>query len=209
MRFSFRPQNNALYEFFTSAARNLNAGTQVLTELTVPDYDTASISERLVKIEHENDELTHRLYNTINSTFITPFDREDMYRLGARLDDVIDHIEAAATLIHLYGLTGDGGLPEEMHTQIEVLVQLGELTAGAFNTFAAKGQNMQPYLIETNRLENEGDRAHRMLLVRLFGGGYKALMVLKLKEVGEELEEATDAFEQVANTIESIIVKES
>lgn len=209
MRFPFRrPQNNDLYDFFTRAARNLDRGATVLAELCGPDPDPVSISERMVAIEHDNDELTHTLYNTLNASFITPFDREDMYRLGSRLDDVIDHMEAAATLIHLYELKRADNPPEEMYSQIRVLAELGTLTHQAFDIFAAKG-DLQPYWVEANRLENEGDRLYRLLLVRLFGGDYDALTVLKFKEVGDELEQAADAFEQVANTIEAIMVKES
>lgn len=208
MRFRFRPQDGTLYEFFTQAARNIDSAASVLGELARPGADPLAISQRLVEIEHENDELTHRLYNKINSTFITPFDRDDMYRLGSKLDDVLDHIEAAATLVHLCDLFGSAELPQEMREQIDVLSRLGPVAVDAFDTFAAK-RNIRPYLVETNRLENEGDQAYRLLVRRLFSGEYDALTVLKLKEVGDELEEATDAFEQVADTVESITVKES
>lgn len=209
MRFPFRrPQNNNLYDFFTKASSNLDEGATVLALLGGDDPDPASISEQMVRIEHANDELTHNLYNTLNSSFITPFDREDMYRLGSRLDDVIDHMEAAATLVHLYGLKRADNPPEEMYAQIRVLADLGTLTKNSFDIFAAKG-DLQPYWVEANRLENEGDRLYRLLLVRLFGGEYDALTVLKFKEVADELERAADAFEQVANTVEAIMVKES
>lgn len=208
MRLRFRPDDNAIYEFFTQAARNLDRGATVLAELVQPDADPRSVSERLVEIEHDNDELTHRLYNKINTTFVAPFDREDMYRLGSRLDDVIDHIETVGTLAHLYELFRSAPLPQEMIDQIEVLTKLAPVTVEAFESLPHK-HDLRPYWVEANRLENEGDRVYRMLLVRLFSGDYDALTVLKMKEIGDELEEAADAFEQVANTVEAIIVKES
>ncbi|MGH2603376.1 MAG: DUF47 domain-containing protein, partial [Dehalococcoidia bacterium] len=147
-------------------------------------------------------------YNRINSTFITPFDREDIYRLGSNLDDVMDHIEAVGNLVYLYGLSELPALPREMTDLVDVLNQQAKLTADAMPRLKSM-KNLQDYWIEINRLENEGDRAYRMLLVRLFSGEYDALTVLKLKEVADELEAAADAFEHVANTVETIAVKES
>ena len=208
MRFSLRPSENSFYEFFSRAAQNLVTGAALLTELIEPDADVQAVSERLGEVEHDNDEITHELYNRINSTFITPFDREDIYRLGSLLDDVMDHIEAAGNLVYLYGLSELPALPREMANLVEVLNQQAKLTADAMPRLKSL-KNLQEYWIEINRLENDGDRAYRMLLVRLFSGEYDPLTVLKLKEVADELEAAADAFEHVANTVETIAVKES
>jgi len=166
VKFSLRPQDNAFYDFFSRAAQNLVRGTEMLSELALPGVDVQSVSERLGEVEHDSDSITHELYTKINSTFITPFDREDIYDLGSGL--------TAAAMPRLKGMKG-----------------------------------LKEYWVEINRLENEGDRAYRMLLVRLFSGEYDALTVLKMKEVADELEKACDAFEHVANTIETISVKES
>src|SRR5213078_5393399 len=96
-------------------------GTELLTELALPGADVQSISERLVEVEHDSDAITHELYNKINTSFITPFDREDIYRLGSLLDDVMDHIEAVGSLVYLYGLSKLPALPREMVELIEVL----------------------------------------------------------------------------------------
>ncbi len=208
MRFSLRPSENSFYEFFSRAAQNLVRGAELLTELIEPEADVQSVSERLQEVEHDNDEITHELYNRINSTFVTPFDREDIYRLGSNLDDVMDHIEAVGNLVYLYGLSELPALPREMADLVEVLDQQAKLTADAMPRLKSL-KNLSEYWIEINRLENEGDRAYRMLLVRLFSGEYDALTVLKLKEVADELEAAADAFEHVANTVETIAVKES
>jgi uncharacterized protein len=208
VRFSLRPTEGVFYEYFTRAAQNLVRGTELLTELALPGADVQSVSERLIEVEHDSDTITHEIYNKINSTFVTPFDREDIYRLGSQLDDVMDHLEAVGSLIYLYGLTQLPALPREMHELVDVLDQQAKLTADAMPRLKSM-KDLKDYWVECNRLENEGDRAYRMLLVRLFSGEYDALTVLKMKEVADELEAACDAFEHVANTVETIAVKES
>jgi uncharacterized protein len=208
VRFKLRPSDDTFYEYFSKAAANLVRGTELLTELALPDADVQAVSERLVEVEHDSDAITHRLYQKINSTFVTPFDREDIYRLGSNLDDVMDHLEAVGSLLYLYGLTKLPTLPREVHEMVNVLDQQAKLTASAMPRLKTM-KNLSEYWVECNRLENEGDRGYRMLLVRLFSGEYDALTVLKMKEVADELEAACDAFEHVANTVETIAVKES
>ena len=208
MKFSFRPTDGVFYELFSRAADNHVRGTELLQELALPGVDVQSVSERLTEVEHDSDQLTHELYQKINSTFVTPFDREDIYRLGSLLDDVMDHLEAVGNLLYLYGLTKLPALPREMHELVNVLDQQAKLTADAMPRLRSM-KDLEDYWIECNRLENEGDRSYRMLLVRLFSGEYDALTVLKMKEVADELEAACDAFEHVANTVETIAVKES
>jgi predicted phosphate transport protein (TIGR00153 family) len=208
VRFKLRPSDDTFFSYFSRAAENLVVGTALLSELVLPDADVQSVSERLVEVEHDSDAITHELYQKINSSFITPFDREDIYRLGSGLDDVMDHLEAVGSLMYLYGLTQMPALPREMHELVDVLDRQAKLTAEAMPRL--KGMTgLQEYWVECNRLENEGDRVYRMLLVRLFSGEYDALTVLKMKEVVDELEQACDAFERVANTVETIAVKES
>jgi predicted phosphate transport protein (TIGR00153 family) len=208
VRFKLRPSDDTFYEYFSKAAANLVRGTELLTELALPGADVPSISERLVEVEHDSDAITHELYNKINTSFITPFDREDIYRLGSLLDDVMDHLEAVGSLLYLYGLTKLPALPRELHEIVRVLDQQAKLTATAMPRLKTM-KDLKEYWVECNRLENDGDRAYRMLLVRLFSGEYDALTVLKMKEVADELEAACDAFEHVANTVETIAVKES
>jgi predicted phosphate transport protein (TIGR00153 family) len=208
VRIKIRPSDDSFYDFFSRAAQNLVKGTGLLSELALPGADVMAIGERLVEVEHDSDSITHELYNKINSSFITPFDREDIYRLGSGLDDVMDHLEAIGTFVYLYGLSSLPALPREMVEIIDVLDQQAKVTADAMPRLKSM-RELQEYWVECNRLENEGDRAYRMLLVRLFSGEYDALTVLKMKEVADELEAACDAFEHVANTVETIAVKES
>src|SRR5919107_5230354 len=114
-------------------------------------------------------------------------------------------MEEAVDLVNLYEVER---LPKELANQVEVIQRCAELTADAMPKLKAM-KGLEEYWIEINRLENAGDRAYRMLLVRLFSGEYDALTVLKMKEVADELEAACDAFEHVANTVETITVKES
>ncbi|NUS72162.1 MAG: DUF47 domain-containing protein [Corynebacteriales bacterium] len=208
MRISLRPTEDAFFGFFSQAAQNLVAAADVLAELGQPNANHQSISERLVDLEHSSDEITHELIRKLNSSFITPFDREDIYRLGGGLDDVMDHIEAAGTLVYLYGLTSLPAIPREANEMLETIQACARSTAEAMPRLKDR-KGLEEFWIEVNRLENQGDRAYRMLLVRLYSGEYDALTVLKLKEVVDELERAIDAFEAVANTVETIVVKES
>jgi predicted phosphate transport protein (TIGR00153 family) len=136
---------------------------------------------------------------------VTPFDREDIFQLASSLDDVMDHLDAAADFVVLYGL---GDLPPEVTDQVAVLQRAAEVTADAMPRL--RGVNgLEEYWIEINRLENEADQIYRKLLAKLFDGERDALTVLKLKDVIEELEAAADAFEKVAHTVETVAVKES
>lgn len=208
VRFKLRPSDKKFYDFFTRAAANLVKGTDLLTELAVPGVDVQSVSERLIEVEHDSDAITHELFNRINTTFVTPFDREDIYRLGSQLDDVMDHLEAVGSLLYLYGLTSLPALPREMHEMVDVLDRQAKLTVDGMDRLRTM-RDLKQYWVDCNQLENEGDRAYRMLLVRLFSGEYDALTVLKMKEVADELEAACDAFEHIAHTVETIAVKES
>jgi predicted phosphate transport protein (TIGR00153 family) len=208
MRFSLRPKDTSFYDLFDAAAANLLAGTDLLTELAAPGAEVESLSERLAKIEHDSDALTHDLYNRLNSVFVTPFDREDIYALGSGLDDVMDHIEAVGSLLYLYGLTTLPVLPSEMQQQITILGQQAQLAVESLPRLRSM-KDLSAYWTECDRLEYSGDKVYRMLLVRLFSGEYDALTVMKLKEVADELEGACDAFEHVSHIVQTIAVKES
>jgi predicted phosphate transport protein (TIGR00153 family) len=200
------PRNNAFYEMFATSGQNLVVGASLLKEMLGAEMpDRKAIAERMRKAEHDGDEATHAIMRELNGSFITPFDREDIYRLASSLDDVMDAMEAAVDLVVLYQIEE---LPPEIADQIEVLERAAELTAEAMPRLRSM-KDLSEYWIELNRLENQADQVYRRLLARLFGGDYDALTVMKLKEVVDQLEGAADAFEHVANTIETIAVKES
>lgn len=205
MRIRIRPTENVFYDLFTESATRLVGGAQLLAAMLDDDSDRAVIAEKMREAEHESDEITHAIVRRVNSTFVTPFDREDIYRLAGTLDDVMDFMEEAVDLIGLYEI---GVLPSEIATQVEVLQRAAELTAEAMPRLRTM-KDLEEYWIEINRLENQGDRSYRRIVAKLFSGKYKALEVLKLKDVVDALEHAIDALETVANTVEQIAVKES
>ena len=205
MRFRLRPRENSFYNYFNRAAENLVVGTESLAKMVAAGADRAALADRLSETEHDSDEVTHAVYQLLNSTFVTPLDREDIYRLGATLDDVMDALEAAGGLIAIYGLDD---LPEEVTEIVGILSAAARVTADSMPRLQGM-RDLEEYWIEVNRLENEADDVYRRLLGKLFAGGYDTLTVLKLKEVADTLEDAADAFEHVANAVETITVKES
>ncbi|PRY00791.1 DUF47 domain-containing protein [Allonocardiopsis opalescens] len=205
MRLRLTPREDSFYELFSDSANNLVTASRLLSELISDDSEREAIAEKLRVCEHVGDEHTHVIMRRLNETFITPFDREDIYRLAGTLDDVMDAMEAAADLVVLYQIKQ---LPRDVVQQVAVLERAAEITAEAMPRLRSM-RDLTEYWIEINRLENQADQIYRRLLAHLFSGEYDSLSVLKLKDVIEQLEEAADAFERVANTIESIAVKES
>ena len=205
MRLRLTPREDGFYDLFADSANNIVTGAQLLVELISDGTDREAIAEKMRACEHAGDECTHAIMHRLNESFITPFDREDIYDLASRLDDVMDYMEEAAELVVLYKIQT---LPPDVVRQVEILERAAELTAEAMPRLKAM-RELNEYWIEINRLENQGDRVYRKLLAHLFGGEYEPLEVMKLKEVIDRLEDAADAFEQVANTVETIAVKES
>jgi predicted phosphate transport protein (TIGR00153 family) len=204
VRLRLTPREDSYYDLFAASANNLVTASRLLVEIISVGTDRDALIEKMAACEHAGDEHTHAIMKRLNESFITPFDREDIYRLASNLDDIMDYMEAAADLIGLYQIEH---LPKEVVRQVEVLERASELTAEAMPRLRSM-KNLNEYWIEINRLENQADQIYRRLLAKLFGGEYDALTVLKMKEVIEQLEMAADAFEHVANTIESIALKE-
>ena len=205
MRFKLTPRDSKFYAMFTEAGRNVAETAEVLAGLLDPNANRDAIAKELREREHAGDAVTHQIMRQLNTSFVTPFDREDIYRLASALDDVVDAIEAAADFIVLADV---GKLPALMTDQIQLLVRSAQETSDAMGRLKTL-QDLEPYWIEVNRLENEADRVYRKLLSRLFSGDYDALTMVKLREVADGLEDAADALEHVAHAVESIAVKES
>nr|WP_245527708.1 DUF47 family protein [Aeromicrobium marinum] len=193
------------YDLFTTAANHLVAGADLLASILDDDADRVAVSEAMREAEHAADETTHEIVRRVNSTFVTPFDREDIYALASALDDVMDFMEETVDTIVLYKVDE---LPAQFAEQVHILQRATRLTAEAMPRLRSM-KDLDEYWIEINRLENEGDRNHRRILAELFSGSYKTLQVLKLKDVVESVEQAIDALETVANIVEQIAVKES
>ena len=205
MALRFRPVDTAFYDLFSEQAQHLVVGAELLAEMLDETTVHDDVAARMRQAEHEADETTHALFKRVNSTFVTPFDREDIYRLGSGLDDVMDMMDEVVDLILLYEVKV---LPPELSQQVEVLQRCAELTASAMPGLQSP-HSLEEYWIEVNRLENTGDKNHRRMLAKLFSGEFKTIEVLKLKDIVEALERAIDAFESVAHTVEQIAVKES
>ncbi|WP_433492938.1 DUF47 domain-containing protein [Nocardia grenadensis] len=201
----FKPKNDMFYELFTSSAQCLADGTKTLTGLLEPDPDIPALAQRMVELEHDCDRITHEVFRTLNSSFVTPFDRSDIYLLGASLDDVMDHMEAATHLMALYGVHE---IPEHLREMIDILDTCATVTADAMPRLAGL-KNLEPYWIEINDLENRADHTYRTFLARLFDGQLDALTVMKFKDVADEFEDAVDSFEKVAHVVEALVLKES
>jgi len=203
--FRFRPVDGTFYDLFAESAQHLVVGAGLLAEMLAEGADRESVASRMRDAEHAADETTHAIVRRVNSTFITPFDREDIYALASGLDDIMDFMDEAVDLILLYDVTE---LPSELSTQVEVIQRCAELTSEAMPKLQSM-KDLQEYWIEINRLENAGDKSFRRTLAKLFNGSFEALEVLKLKDIVTSLESAIDAFEKVANSVEQIAVKES
>jgi predicted phosphate transport protein (TIGR00153 family) len=199
------PRDTAFYDMFTESGRNLAEAAEVLGRLLDPNANRDAVAKDLRDREHAGDSVTHRIMRQLNTSFVTPFDREDIYRLASALDDVIDCVEAAADFVVLADV---GRLPNLMTEQIQLLQRSASETAEAMARLRTL-RDLEPYWIEVNRLENEADRVYRKLLSKLFSGDYDALTMVKLREVADGLEDAADALEHVAHAVESIAVKES
>jgi uncharacterized protein len=201
----FRPVDTSFYDLFTESAQHLVLGAALLAEMLDESSNHEDVARRMREAEHAADETTHSLFRRVNTTFVTPFDREDIYALGSGLDDVMDMMDEVVDLVLLYEVKV---LPPELSAQVEVIQRCAELTAQAMPSLQSPG-GLEEYWIEINRLENAGDKNHRRTLAKLFSGEFKTIEVLKLKDIVESLEEAIDAFEKVANIVEQIAVKES
>ena len=205
MRLKIAQRTEEYFELFAQSATNLRTAIEQLKDL-IEDYRDVEVkAQRIRDREHEGDEITHEIIRRLNTSFITPMDREDIYALGSALDDVLDAVDAVADLFVLYRI--EEPLPE-MKAQADVLLRAAQQTEEAMGQLGRMARDrLEPYWVEINRLENEGDRIYRRAVADLFSGDYRAMDVLKWKEVIENLEEAVDGLENVANIIESSVLK--
>ncbi|MFD9700064.1 DUF47 domain-containing protein [Lentzea sp. NPDC059081] len=206
MRISRKPTGTKFFELFTEIGANIAASVELLREfVNAPVERRGPLAERMHALENAGDDATHAIIGHLDRSFVTPFDREDIYRLASTLDDVVDHMDAAVDLTTLYRV---GELPSGVSAQVDLLARAARLTADAMPRLA-EPQELTAYWVEVNQLENEADQVYRRLLSELFNGSRDALEVMKLKDVVDELEAAADAFEHVADAVHSIAVKEA
>jgi predicted phosphate transport protein (TIGR00153 family) len=200
------PRNTQFYDMFTAAASNALDAALMLTKLVNADYEQRpELARQLKDLEHVADHTTHDIMRALNTSFITPFDREDIAVLASRTDDIVDHIEAAADLTVLYRIET---LPSAVRQQAELLEEAARMTVDGMGRLRTL-QKLEDYWITINDIENRADAAYRTLLAELFDSELEVVTMIKIKEVVDELESAADAFEDLANVVQSIAAKES
>lgn len=199
------PREVKFFEMFEEIAGNVVAGAQTLSAL-LHNYDyqhMPQVIERLKHIEQHGDEMTHRLLIKLNQTFITPFDREDIHLLTSSLDDVLDFIYSAGSRLLNYKIEQPS--PSAKILAGIVLKQAEELQKAV--ALLNKNGRLLAHCVEVNRLENEADQVSREAIGRLFENSPDPITLIKLKELLEVLEEASDKAEDVADVLETVVLK--
>ncbi|HTM38161.1 MAG TPA: DUF47 family protein [Terriglobales bacterium] len=197
------PREQKFFQMFADVASNLTKGATLLVDiLKNPSGDPARIGQ-LQEIEHRGDEMTHAIIRMLNQTFITPFDREDIHLLSSSLDDVLDFVNAAAIRMTLYGITNPPPAAAEIAGFI--VTQAGELSKAV--ALLDDNQRLLEHCVEVNRLENEADRVSRRAIAELFEREKDPIQLIKIKELYEVLETATDKAEDAANVLEAVALK--
>ena len=202
------PKDTNFYDLFERGVTKVHEGVQLLEDLVKNFINVPLKAKRIKDVEHEADLVTHETVAKLNKTFVTPFDREDIHGLICSLDNILDHVEAAADKLSLYRIN-EIKPDATLHTDIllravqevqKTVVQLRHLKGG---------DSILQHCIEINRLENEGDFVYRSAIAKLFEKGDDTLDILKWKEVYESIENAIDSCEDVANVIEGVALKNS
>jgi predicted phosphate transport protein (TIGR00153 family) len=202
-RFRLIPRNEDFYDQFVTLAEQLRVGSGLLEDMLARDPAIWDKAEEIKEVEHKCDHLTHQIISRLNTTFVTPIDREDIHALAKSLDDVMDAVDACAKVIRLYKIgTVRYGARELAHV-VSLSVDQVRHALEALEKKTGVAQRA----VEINRLENEADRIHEESLRRLFDEERDPVMIIKWKEILDFLEEATDRCEDVANLLEGVVVK--
>lgn len=197
------PQERTFFDRFTEMTANIEAGARALLELFEDYRDVEKKVTHIKDLEHRGDEMIHDLMTRLNQTFITPLDREDIHELADKLDDVLDLIDAVATRLVVYRIAAPRpGVADLART---LLKATGEIHAAI--SHLEKQDRILDHCIEINRLEKEGDREVRVAIARLFEQEKNPVEIIKWKELFEVLETAHDKCEDVANVLESVVLK--
>ena len=205
-RVAFRliPREEKFYSDFQALADELERGAALLEAMLVPEHPIWDKADEIKEVEHKCDVLTHEIIQRLNRTFVTPLDREDIFQLARSLDDVMDAIDASATLVRLYRLEKVRDGARELAKIITACAR--EIRPALHALVPNKG--VLTHAIEINRRENEADRAHQQAVMHLFDSERDPILVMKWKETLDFLEMATDRCEDVANVLEGVMVKQ-
>jgi predicted phosphate transport protein (TIGR00153 family) len=201
----FNSRDREFFDLFEEAARNVTHGADLLDQMLAHFPERADLARDIVICEQEGDRIAHDIHHKLNSTFVTPIDREDILELTSDMDDIIDLIDEVADYLGLYKIEAPMEQSQRMaHILLQATRQLEEAMP-RLRSF----QDMSHFLVEVNRLENDGDRTSRHAIASLFDNGIDPMVVIRWKDIFERLEEAIDACEHVANTLEGIVIKNS
>ncbi|HZO05603.1 MAG TPA: DUF47 family protein [Solirubrobacterales bacterium] len=204
-RFSLLPRDRTFFDLFIEAGQNNVHASRLLDQMMNSWPEEEGLLEKIVEAEHEGDRITHEIVKRLNSTFVTPIDREDIYGLATQMDDIADFIEEAADFLGLYQIEA----PMEQATALtKVLVASCEQLAQGLEHLP-DFKDLDKYWIEIHRLENEGDRISRDAVASLFSNGIDPMVVIRWKDMFAVLEEAIDATETAAQILEGIVIKNS
>ncbi len=201
----FSSRDREFFDLFEEAARNVVRGADLLDQMLAHFPDRSDLARDIVICEQEGDRIAHDIHHRLNSTFVTPIDREDILELTSDLDDIIDLIDEVADYLGLYKI--EAPMEQSQH-MAHILLQATRQIAEAMPRLRSF-QDQTHYTVEVNRLENDGDRISRDAVASLFESGIDPLVVIRWKDIFERLEEAIDACEHVANTLEGIVIKNS
>lgn len=204
MAFSFLPKEDVYFTRFSQMSAKMQEAANALVELTQSEYSGFEpIVKRIKNIEHECDTISHEIATKLNKSFITPFDREDIFTLSVALDDVVDFIDAAARAIMMYDIKHI----TEYAKNLAKVIQTLSMEINSAVSMLNKPKNINQHIVEIHRLENEADEIYFLAIANLFKNATDALEVIKWKEIYEILENGTDRSEHVATIIQSIILK--
>lgn len=207
MAFRLIPREESFFDLFEQSSQVLLKAAGHLVEAMEHFETLGENAKRLERLEHDGDQITHDLVARLNRSFITPIDREDIHQLASALDDVLDLVEATTERFILYRITSVFPAARQMAQVIQQQVE--EIHRVIPKLRDMRHERIIEHCIEINRLENAGDRLLRDSLAGLFDGGTDPLSVIKWRDIYTLLESATDKCEDVANVIESIVLKNS
>jgi uncharacterized protein len=201
--FRLLPREGRFYDDFTAMAEQIRHGADLLNAMLAPDRPIWDKADEIKEVEHKCDFLTHEVIQRLNRTFVTPLDREDIHTLARTLDDVMDAIDASATILRLYHIDSVRPGAREL---ARIILDCTEQTLRAVKALERR-KGVAECAVEINRLENEADRAHQNAVQSLFQDERDAVVIIKWKEIFDFLESATDRCEDVANVLEGVVVK--
>jgi predicted phosphate transport protein (TIGR00153 family) len=197
------PHEEKFFDLFRELSGNIVEGAKLLRELLENYDDVPAMVQKIKAVEHKGDEVTHRIFIKLNSSFITPFDREDIHMLASSLDDVLDYINSAADRLATYKISNP---PSAAAATAVVILRQAEELAKAVNLLE-DGNKLLEHCVEVNRLENEADGISRAAIGFLFDHEKDPIQLIKHKELLEVLEAATDKAEDAANVLETVVLK--